>query len=104
MVKWTTPAKHDLKQIHDYIARDSKFYAKKVSLEIVEKSEKLTTFPEIGRIVPEIGEPTIREIFIYSYRLIYEILSDKIAILALIHGKRNFLYTVDTLRKRDNEI
>ena len=41
MVKWTTPAKQDLKQIHDYIARDSKFYAKKVSLEIVEKSEKL---------------------------------------------------------------
>jgi addiction module RelE/StbE family toxin len=104
VVKWTTPAKHDLKQIHDYIARDSKFYAKKVSIEIVEKSEKLTIFPEIGRIVPEIAEPTIREIFIYSYRLIYEILPDKIAILALIHGKRNFLCTVDTLRKRDDEI
>lgn len=104
MVKWTTPAKHDLKQIHDYIARDSKFYAKKVSLAIVEKSEKLTAFPEIGRIVPEIGEPTIREIFIYSYRLIYEILPDKIAILVLIHGKRNFSYTIETLRKRDDEI
>jgi addiction module RelE/StbE family toxin len=104
VVKWTTPAKHDLKQIHNYIARDSKFYAKKISLEIVEKSEKLTTFPEIGRIVPEISEPTIREIFIYSYRLIYEIFSDKIAILALIHGKRNFSYTIETLRKRDDEI
>jgi toxin ParE1/3/4 len=38
VVRWTKPAKLDLKQIHDYIARDSKLYAKKVSLEIVEKS------------------------------------------------------------------
>lgn len=90
MVKWTTPAKLDLKQIHDYIARDSKFYAQKVSLEIVEKSEKLKIFPEIGRVVPEIGDPNIRELIIYSYRLIYEVFPDKVEILALIHGKRDF--------------
>jgi toxin ParE1/3/4 len=57
VVRWTKPAKLDLKQIHDYIARDSKFYAQKVSQEIVDKSEKLKDFPEIGRIVPEIGDP-----------------------------------------------
>lgn len=90
MVKWTGPAKQDLKSIHDYIARDSKFYAKKVSLEIVEKSEKLNIFPEIGRIVPEIGDPKIRELIIYSYRLIYEVFPNKVEILALIHGKRDF--------------
>ncbi len=55
MVKWSKPAKLDLKQIHDYIARDSKFYAQKVSIEIVAKSEKLNSFPEVGRIVPEIS-------------------------------------------------
>lgn len=90
MVEWTDPAKQDLKSIHDYIARDSKFYAKKVSFEIVEKSEKLNIFPEIGRIVPEIGDPKIRELIIYSYRLIYEIFPEKIEILALIHSKRDF--------------
>lgn len=91
MVRWSKPARLDLKQIYDYIARDSKFYAKKVSLEIVAKSEELNSFPEIGRIVPEIGDPNVREIFIYSYRLIYEILPNKVDILALIHSKRNFL-------------
>ena len=55
MVRWTRPASLDLKQIRDYIARDSRFYAEKVSLEIVEKSEILNSFPETGRIVPEIG-------------------------------------------------
>jgi toxin ParE1/3/4 len=90
VVRWTKPAKLDLKQIHDYIARDSKFYAQKVSQEIVDKSEKLKDFPEIGRIVPEIGDPNIRELIIYSYRLIYEISPNEIQILTLIHGRRNF--------------
>jgi plasmid stabilization system protein ParE len=67
MVRWTTPAKRDLKEIHDYIARDSKFYAQKVSQNIVSRSEKLNDFPEIGRIVPEIGDHHIREVFVYSY-------------------------------------
>lgn len=91
MVKWSKPAKLDLKQIHDYIARDSKFYAQKVSLEIVEKSEKLNSFSEVGRVVPEIADPKIRELLIYSYRLIYEVFPDKVEILALIHSKRNFI-------------
>lgn len=91
MVKWSKPAKIDLKQVHDYIARNSKLYAQKVALEIVEKSENLNSFPEIGRIVPEIDDPNIRELLIYSYRLVYEIFPDKVEVLALIHSKRNFI-------------
>lgn len=102
MVEWTNPAKQDLKLIHDYIARDSKYYAKKVSFEIVEKAEKLNIFPEIGRIVPEICDPKIRELIIYSYRLIYEIFPNKIAILALIHGKRDFSkINLEALKQED---
>jgi toxin ParE1/3/4 len=91
VVRWTNPARLDLKQIHDFIARDSRYYAEKVSLEIVEKSAILNSFPDAGRIVPEIKDPNIRELFVYSYRLIYERFPDKIEILALIHGKRNFM-------------
>lgn len=90
MVIWSIPAKQDLKKIYDYIARDSKYYAEKVSQDILERSVKLNEFPEIGRIVPEIGEVNIREVIVYSYRLIYEISSDKIEVLALIHCKQDF--------------
>ena len=90
MVIWSIPAKQDLKKIYDYIARDSKYYAEKVSQDILERSDKLNEFPEIGRIVPEIGEVNIREVIVYSYRLIYEISSDKIEVLALIHCKQDF--------------
>ncbi|HEY3424683.1 MAG TPA: type II toxin-antitoxin system RelE/ParE family toxin [Negativicutes bacterium] len=39
MVKWSAPAKQDLKQIHDFIARDSERYAKKVTMDFVTRSE-----------------------------------------------------------------
>ena len=55
MVKWSVPARNDLKQIYDYIAKDSKYYAQNVIQEIVAKTETLTELPEIGRIVPEIS-------------------------------------------------
>ena len=90
MVKWSLPAKRDLKQIHDYIAMESRYYAKKVAQTIVEKTEDLISFPERGRIVPEIGDASVREIFVYSYRLIYEISPSGIEILGVIHGKRDF--------------
>ena len=90
MVKWSVPARNDLKQIHDYIAKDSEYYAQNVIQEIVAKTETLTEHPEIGRIVPEIGDQNIRELFIYSYRLIYECSVADIAILAIIHGRRDF--------------
>lgn len=60
MVKWTAPAKLDLKNIYDYIAKDSKYYAQKVSEDIVAKSEILKNFPKLGRVVPEIDDPNIR--------------------------------------------
>ena len=33
----------------------------------------LDSYPEAGRTVPEIEDPKIREVFIYSYRLVYEV-------------------------------
>ena len=90
MVKWSVPARNDLKQIHDYIAKDSKYYAQNVVQEIVANTETLTDFPEIGRIVPEISDQNIRELIVYSYRLIYEMSGAGVEILAIIHGRRDF--------------
>ena len=90
MVKWSVPARNDLKQIHDYIAKDSKYYAQNVIQEIVAKTETLNELPEIGRIVPEISDQNIRELIVYSYRLIYEMSGAGVEILAIIHGRRDF--------------
>jgi toxin ParE1/3/4 len=64
MVKWSVPAKNDLKQIHDYIAKDSRYYAQNVVQEIVAKTETLIDFSKIGRVVPEISDQNIRELIV----------------------------------------
>ena len=89
MVEWTLPARDDLKAVHDYIDKDSDVYAMRVVERAVEKSEILNEFPETGRIVPEIGDKTIREMFVYSYRMIYEIRGSDVFILSFVHGARN---------------
>ena len=53
-----------------------------------ERMEQLDTFPKIGRIIPEINQENIREISIYSYRIIYEINDQVIIILAIVHQRQ----------------
>ena len=49
MVEWSIPAKEDLKQVHDYISKDSRFYARKVTEQIIDKSETLNNFRNNSR-------------------------------------------------------
>ena len=90
MVIWTKPARADLKHIHDFIAEDSKHYARKVAQEIREKTDKLDELPNIGKIVPEVGKLEVRELQIYSYRVMYEVINEQPYVLAIIHKRRDF--------------
>ena len=89
MVIWSEPARNDLKSIYNFIASNSPFYAKETIRKIVQTADRLSCSPLIGRVVPELGQTEIREVFIYSYRIIYQLLTkDKLAILAIVHGYR----------------
>jgi len=41
-----------------------------------------------GPNVPEFDNPAVREIFVKSYRLIYEVHDNRVVILAFVHGAR----------------
>ena len=87
-VLWMPSALEDLRSIQDYISRDSVFYANKFVDEAFSSTEKLELFPEIGRIVPELGVASVREIFHGSYRIIYELINNEVRVVAMVHGKR----------------
>ena len=90
MVKWTRHAKRQLRLIHDYIAQDSPLYARRVSEELVKKTIGLDELPRKGRMVPELSEDAVRELGLYSYRILYEIKSDDlIEVLAVIHKRQH---------------
>ena len=90
MVIWSDPAKADLRSIHDFIAHDSAHYAKKVTQDIVAKIDSLDELPRMGKVVPELGNEAIRELSLYSYRILYEIKALDVIVLAVIHRRRDF--------------
>jgi plasmid stabilization system protein ParE len=51
-------------------------------------TSRLVNFPESGRIVPEINNPSIREVILGKYRLVYRIRSGDVQILTVHHGAR----------------
>jgi len=55
----------------------------------VSKTIGLDELPRLGRIVPELSEETVRELSLYSYRILYEIKPTHIDVLAVIHKRRD---------------
>ncbi len=80
----------DLEAIVTFIAKDNPERARTFGNELIDRALSVATFPGRGRVVPEIGEPAVREIIHGSYRIIYEIFpeSASIFVLRFWHGAR----------------
>jgi plasmid stabilization system protein ParE len=88
-IKWTQSAWNDLEAAADYISKDSPRYAASFVQEVRDAARSLNTLAFRGRVVPEFNDTNIRELFLESYRLIYQITAQQIYVLGLIHGARD---------------
>ena len=87
-VRWTPQASDDLDGIAEFIAADSPHFAALFVIDVLESVERLVDFPKSGRVVPEIGDPAVREIILGNYRLIYRLRGETAEILTVYHGAR----------------
>jgi addiction module RelE/StbE family toxin len=87
-VTWSRRALQDLEAIAEYIAADSQTYAGIVVKKIVSQTKLLRQFPRVGHKVPEFDEEDLREVIVYSYRIIYRVNAGEVLIAAVVHGKR----------------
>ena len=87
---WSPQALRDLEGIRDYIAIDSARYAALVIERIVNGVERLSTFPESGRIVPEHNDPNIREVIVKPYRVVYRLRPGLVEIATVFRASRMF--------------
>lgn len=88
-VVWTNYAYLDLKDIYDYIAKDSKKYAHFQIRKLKGKTNILKNNPQSGRIVPEANQEDLRELIEGNYRIIYRIKnSERIDVLTIFHAAR----------------
>jgi len=84
-INWTDQAVSDLKSIYNFIASDSKFYAKREVTKLKLKTEFLKKHIKIGRIVPEFEQEKIRELIEGKYRIVYKIISPLEADILTVH-------------------
>jgi toxin ParE1/3/4 len=78
--RWSEKAAERISGIADYIALDAPHAANKWISLILSKEKLIIDNPKIGRVVPEIGKESVREILVGQYRLIYEIEENKITV------------------------
>lgn len=86
----TPQSLEDLEVIVTFIASDNQERARSFGYELIDRAISISTFPERGRTVPEIGDSNVREIIHRSYRIIYEVVRDRqtVYVLRFWHGAR----------------
>ena len=89
-VVWAPQAIQDVEAIRAYVTRDSARYADLVVERIVAAVERLRDNPRSGRVVPELGDESIREVIHSNYRIVYRLQRDVVEIATVFHGARLF--------------
>ena len=86
----TDQAQADLRETVSFIARDSADRAKRFADQLIDQALSIGDFPEMGRTLPELGDPSVREIVFGSYRIVYEVMrsAEAVYILRFWHGAR----------------
>lgn len=87
---WSPQSFQDLESIRAYVAADSPLYAELTVQRIVAAVERLRTFPESGRIVPERQSPDLREVIVGKYRVVYRRTAGAVEIATVFRGSREF--------------
>ena len=85
---WTDESLDKLSAIDDFISRDSPQSAENFVKYLIERGESISENPQLGRIVPEILNPEIREIIAKGYRIVYRIKQDRVEILTVFEGHK----------------
>ena len=90
-VKWTDSALEDTLQIYTYIAEDSEDRADGFLDRLMDSAEnQLGVSPLIGRMIPEMNDPSFREIIYEKYRVMYHVDGDEVDITHVRHIAREY--------------
>jgi len=88
-VRFSPSALDDLSDLLDYY-RDQEVEetGKRVANELIDATEVLTDYPQMGRIVPEFNSPSLREMIRPPYRVVYRIDSGFLSIIRVWRNER----------------
>jgi toxin ParE1/3/4 len=85
---WTNEALEQLIEIEEFISKDSPERAAVFVDQLIEHADSLSDNPRLGRTVPELANPEIRELIFKKYRIVYRQTENDIEILSAFEGHR----------------
>ena len=86
---WTRAAIRDLTHMREYIARENPDVAREIALKIVNATERIIQFPEVGRAGRVNGT---RELVVSGtqYLIVYRLKKNAIHFLRVLHGHQKW--------------
>jgi toxin ParE1/3/4 len=98
---WTDNAIQDLNEIGEYIENDSPKYAELTVATLFNTPSILTNHPKAGKIVPEFGSQSIRELICGNYRIVYRIVGYNRIDILTVHNCSRLIRNVIFFDKED---
>ena len=81
----------DLEAIENYYLDIAPEYASIFVNSVFERTQALSDMPYLGRIVPEVGDRSVRELIHQGYRIMYVVNeNDDAEILTVLHSTQQF--------------
>jgi toxin ParE1/3/4 len=87
---WSTPAQQDLAELESYIGSDDPAAASAVVSQLLERVDRLREYPEMGPIIQEFRDRSVRHLVVGNYRILYRLSADRmeLEVARIWHGAR----------------
>ena len=92
-----TECLNDIQRNQESITEYSPVAARQFVDSIFVKVEQLLKFPHLGRMVPELSRPEVREVFYRHYRIIYQVVPNGQLTVLMVQSSH---YPLDESRLR----
>lgn len=89
-IVWSEKAIDDLENIASFHSQYSEKYTSALIKRLFDTPNLLKQMPEMGRVVPEKNDKSVRELIIGNYRIIYHYTIEVISILTVHHSSIPF--------------
>jgi toxin ParE1/3/4 len=88
-VRWSAAALRDLAAISRFLRGSSAAYASRIGQRLIAASSELETMPLLGRMLPEVDSPYVRELLRENHRIVYTVSETEVEILAVLHSRQD---------------
>ncbi len=88
-IVWSPLALQRVEDIAGVIAAERPLAAERWVRGIFARAKQLGSYPESGRMVPELGNTELRQLLHPPYRIIYRVEAKRVLVLTVRHGRQD---------------